>query len=331
MDALVLGAGVIGLTTALVLAGQGWNVELWSKEFSPHTTSDVAAAFWYPYEAYPIEKVTAWATQSYENFKKLQIDSASGIRPRKLVHYFQSEVVTPGWSGIVHNYAETSVDSVAGYKSAFSFDTFVIDMTIYMPYLVRRCAEAGVKCTQREVKEIGDISDDFKLIINCTGLGSKDLFGDDELYPAKGQVVRIPLVPTQLQNLASNKAPNGELNEDCIVLCDSDLEQFKMIVPRTADVVLGGTYQHTSDLSVDPAETERIIRDCKQLVPSRFRNNEKQVILGSASGLRPSRHTVRLELQNCANGRRIIHNYGHGGAGVTLSWGCAENVAALAH
>ncbi len=310
----MLGGGVIGLTTALVLAEQGDRVELWSKEFSPHTTSDVAAAFWYPYEAYPIEKVTAWAMESYSKFQTLQKDDDAGILPRQLVHYFRSEVVTPGWSGVTHNYAESKVDAIAGYQSAFSFNTFVIDMTIYMTYLSRKCQGAGVKCVVREVTDMDDISDDVKLIINCTGLGSKDLFADQELVPAKGQVVRIPLTSS----------------EERIILCDSDLEKFKMIVPRMNDVVLGGTYQHTSDLAVDPEETRRILSDCRQLWPSLVAEVETQVVLGSTAGLRPCRPTVRLEVQNCEDNRRIIHNYGHGGAGVTLSWGCAEDVAAFA-
>jgi D-amino-acid oxidase len=99
--------------------------------------------------------------------------------------------------------------------------------------------------------------------------------------------------------------------------------------PRRHDVVLGGTYQPgTGHTAPDPDTAEAIRHRCVALVPELA----DAPVLGERIGLRPARHGgPRVEIDPSGHpGRRLVHAYGHGGAGVTLSWGCAAEVADLA-
>lgn len=94
------------------------------------------------------------------------------------------------------------------------------------------------------------------------------------------------------------------------------------MIPRSVDCVLGTTAEdHNWDPSVNEPETREILERCTSLEPALKGTR----ILGARAGLRPGRSSVRLEREG-----RVIHNYGHGGSGFTLSWGCAEEVRELA-
>jgi D-amino-acid oxidase len=101
------------------------------------------------------------------------------------------------------------------------------------------------------------------------------------------------------------------------------------IVPRLHDVVLGGTDDEGNESTEpDPTVTQGILRRCAQLAPD-FPAPTPDDVLSVVCGLRPVRSTVRLEAEHPTPERLLVHNYGHGGAGVTLSWGCAAEVASL--
>jgi D-amino-acid oxidase len=97
-------------------------------------------------------------------------------------------------------------------------------------------------------------------------------------------------------------------------------------IPRKNDCVFGGTNELSDNLAADSATTSRIVAEC-----SRVLNIEQPRVIAERVGLRPFRRSgVRLERDQSADGRRVIHNYGHGGAGFTLSWGCAREVLDIA-
>jgi len=312
MQVLVLGAGVIGLTTAIHLRRQGHEVALWAKAISPGTTSDVAAAFWYPYAAYPADAVARWAKQSYGVFAELSETAETGIVATSINKYFKGPVEEPAWREAVIDYEEFKPRDRTDYLSAFRFSTWIIDMTRYMPYLKQVWKDLGGRVAFQPVVRFDDVPAQYKLIVNCTGFGARELTGDMDLIAARGRVVRMKKF---------NSQPQG-------ILLDAGHELFGMIVPRADDIVLGGTYEENQeDCSIDEKANKAIIARCAQLWPALGGKNRK--VLGSACGLRPVRSVVRLELERISQERSIIHNYGHGGAGVTLSWGCAGDVAAL--
>jgi D-amino-acid oxidase len=100
-------------------------------------------------------------------------------------------------------------------------------------------------------------------------------------------------------------------------------------VPRIHDIVLGGTYEENNEsLEVDHDETQAILRRCAKLAPDLPAVTKKDII-NVVCGLRPIRSSVRVEAERISPDRLLVHNYGHGGAGVTLSWGCATEVVRL--
>ncbi len=147
------------------------------------------------------------------------------------------------------------------------------------------------------------------MIVNCAGIGARDLVPDDGLSPVRGQVV---------------VAANPGLSE-FFVGEREDPAEVTYIFPHGPLVVLGGTQQHgVPSLRPDPVTADRIMKLCVAVEP----RLAEAPVLGHRVGLRPVRDEVRLEVQEVGAGRYLVHNYGHGGAGVTLSWGCAESVHA---
>ena len=96
-NCLVVGAGVIGLSTGIRLLEDGWDVSIWSSKFSPNTTSDVAAALWYPFLSAPVEKTDAWGSRTYDILKELSSNLDTGIVMTQTYEYFRDKQDDPSW------------------------------------------------------------------------------------------------------------------------------------------------------------------------------------------------------------------------------------------
>ncbi len=97
MDVLVIGCGVSGLTTGLRLLQAGYTVRIWARDLPPHTTSNVAAAIWFPYKAYPIDRVTNWGKIVFQKFKELQFVEGSGILVSNVIEFKPVASPDPWW------------------------------------------------------------------------------------------------------------------------------------------------------------------------------------------------------------------------------------------
>src|SRR5437667_5062164 len=183
-----------------------------------------------------------------------------------------------------------------------------MDTTVYLDYLAARFLKAGGAINANVFfKKLEEVDPKFNSVINCAGIGARELVCDPDLEPHRGQVAIVP----QIDNLS------------CAIVCDDPPLMYA--IPRTNDCVFGGTNEISDDLSVDPKSTTRILDEC-----SRVLNIDKPNILAERVGLRPFRKSgVRLERDRLRDGSPVIHNYGHGGAGFTLSWGCTESVVRL--
>jgi D-amino-acid oxidase len=292
--AIVVGAGVVGLTTAVRLREAGVAADVVAREEPGDTTSAVAAALWYPYRALPAERVTAWSAATYEALAGLAGVAGAGVRMRAGTELLAPDAPDPWWRDAVPGLQRT--------REGLRFVAPAVDMSIHLPWLARRLRELGGTIERRAVAALDEL--DADAVVNCAGLGARELAGDTSLTAVRGQVVRVT-------------APDV----DEWLLDQSDPQRLVYIVPRERDVVLGGTAQEgAEDLEPDPATSGAIRERCAALVPAL----RDAPVVGVAVGLRPVRPTVRLEAEG-----RVVHCYGHGGAGVTLAWGCAGEVAAL--
>lgn len=305
---LVVGAGVSGLSSAIRLLENDWRVTIWSSKFSPNTTSDIAAALWYPFLSAPLEKTTIWGSETYEVLKVISRFPHTGVSMTQTYEYFREEQPDPSWKQYVDGFKRLNENLPEDYVECFSFLTSVIEMPIYLKWLMNRYKELDGNLMTKKIKDFSDIPDSFDLVVNCTGLESKTLLDDNEVYPVRGQIIRV-------------KTDIKEMH------LDQQISTLAYIVPRSNDLILGGVAQ-SNDWSLDTRieDREHILEKCSKLIPE-LKNAE---IIEDMVGLRPGRSEVRLE-KEILLGRPLIHNYGHGGSGVTLSWGCADDVVELAN
>lgn len=306
-DAVVVGCGVIGLTAAISLREAGLDARIVTAELPEATTSSVAAAIWYPYKAYPEDRVLAWGRKTYEVFEELSNLPESGVLLRDGVEIWHRPAPDPWWADAVPDVRRIHEDELPpGYSTGHAFVAPVVEMPVYLSYLMDRFAASGGTVQQRTLSSLDEVSAEAQVIVNCVGLGARDLVGDTSMQPIRGQIVRVRN-PGLERFVLDEDNPGGDT----------------YIVPRSHDCILGGTADEGEwDIEPDPKTAEDILRRCSRIEP---RLSEAE-ILEHKVGLRPGRPAVRLEREDGPNNTPLIHNYGHGGSGITLSWGCAEEL-----
>jgi D-amino-acid oxidase len=308
----IIGAGVSGLTCGVMFAERGYRTAIFAKETGRQTTSSVAAAVWFPYHVEPAERVIPLALETCQALFDLARFPESGVSMIESRQFLRTgEIEIPDWAiplgaSVIPSEVEGSLESFA---SGFSLRVPLTDTTIYLDYLaVRFRKAAGEVHANVRFRKLEDVDRKFDLVINCAGIGARELVQDADLEPHRGQVAIVP----KIENLYA------------AIVCDD--EPLMYAIPRTNDCVFGGTNELSDNLAADPATTSRIVAEC-----SRVLKIDKPSILAERVGLRPFRKSgVRLERDQLRDGRTVIHNYGHGGAGFTLSWGCAREVLELA-
>ncbi len=298
---IVVGAGVVGLSCAVRLLEDGHRVDVLARDLPLETTSAVAAALWYPYRAYPFERVTGWAQTGYHEFARLAEVEDTGVRMRCGSEYHRAATPDPWWRAAVPALTRER-DVPAPYADGWSFVAPIIEMPVYLRWLTGRVSDLGGTLTRMALHALPTHAD---VVVNACGLGARLLADDPGVRPVRGQVVYVDQVGLDRWTLDGS----GPV----------------YVVPRSADVVVGGTDDEGEwSRTPDPEVAGRILGRATALVPELAGAR----VRGHRVGLRPGRPTVRLETER-RDGATVVHCYGHGGAGVTLSWGCAREVAAL--
>ncbi len=298
----VVGAGVVGLSCAVRLLEAGHEVAVLARDLPLETTSAVAAALWYPYRAYPVERVLGWATTTYADLAALAEDGTAGVTMRRGTQVLRSPEARPWWAGAAPS-VEAATALPPGYAAGWSAQVPVADMGVYLPWLRDRVEELGGTVTRMA---LAALPDQAEVVVNASGLGARLLGADDSVVPVRGQVVVVEQVGLEEWWLDST-GPT-------------------YVVPRSDDIVVGGTDQEgVWDRRPDEAVAREVLARATALVPQL----KRATVLRHRVGLRPARSGVRLEERTGVRGNRVVHCYGHGGAGVTLSWGCAAEVTAL--
>lgn len=306
----IVGCGVSGLTTAVVLQEAGHEVRIVTARLPAETVSARAAALWFPFQVGPADKANAWSKLSYERFQALAAVPGAGVHMWPLVEVVD-RLADAWWQdaippGAIRRALPSEVPAAFAHKPAFYITVPIIETPVYLQWLMDHHAALGGAVEVADVRQIADLPGDC--VVNCTGLGARELVGDGEMYAIRGQVVKV--------------APHAgipSLSAD-MALWGSDTE-LAYVIPRSDCIVLGGTAQLGNEsLAVDVAEAGRIRDRCMRLDP----RLADLAVMAVEVGLRPGRKSIRLEREG-----RVIHNYGHGGGGYTVSWGCAEEVLSL--
>ncbi|MBZ3908912.1 FAD-dependent oxidoreductase [Streptomyces acidiscabies] len=306
---VVVGAGVAGLTTAVVLAEAGASVHVIAEQV-PGVTSLAAGAMWGPYLVEPKDKVDQWGKRSLAVFRELAESPSTGVRLTSGIEASRTAEAPPDWAITLPGFRPCDpAELPAGFSAGYRFTVPLIDMPTYLGYLLHRLGAAGGTVERLRLASLADVGP-ATVTVNCTGLGAKDLLPDPSLRPIRGQHVVV-----------TNPGLTEFFSEDTGLSPD-----LLCIYPHGDTVVLGGTaIDGEGDLAPNGKATADILARCTQVEPRLAEAH----FLEDRIGARPTRATVRVEAERAEDGTVLAHNYGHGGAGVTLSWGCAEEIGAL--
>ncbi|HEY8458157.1 MAG TPA: FAD-dependent oxidoreductase [Actinopolymorphaceae bacterium] len=301
---VVVGAGVIGLTCAVRLAEAGYEVGVVARDLPLETTSAVAAALWYPYYAFPRDRVLAWAKTSYAEFERLaSTEPESGVRMRSGRDLTRTSATgRPWWAEAVPDLHRLTAGDTCGWQ----FEAPVVDTSVYLPWLVDRLEALGGTLSRSALPALPT---NAPIVVNCTGLAARRMAADESVLPVRGQICVVEQVGLTEWWLADGPAGHPIY-----------------VIPRLHDIVLGGTVE-PGDWETRPREQtgREILEATRALVPELAGAR----VIRQRVGLRPARSSVRLEPEYVEEGRLVVHCYGHGGSGITLSWGCADEVVEL--
>lgn len=307
----VVGAGVIGLSCAVLLAEAGYDVEVVSRDDPATVTSAVAGGLWLPYRAEPAPRVARWGRDTLAALLALHGDEpAAGVLVRDGVLLHHEPPPEPDWAAEVADLAPYRVltDPAPGYRYGIGLRVPVVDMPRYLAYLQDRLRRARGRQTRAQLSALPARA----VVVNAAGLAARELVGDATVHPVRGQVAVLEYSgsPGLTRWLVDEHEVDGELT---------------YVLPRAGDVIVGGSAtEHDANASVDADLARRMLERAYRLEP-RLR---EATVRAHRVGLRPARPTVRLEPELREHGT-VVHCYGHGGAGVTLSWGCAAEVLDL--
>lgn len=305
LNIAVAGAGISGMSTAFVLQKAGHQVTVYASAFSPDITSNRAAAFWFPYHIRNDKRGIDWCKTTYEFYTDFSKDPATGISMKQLIKVlrFGEAEEEPIWKEFmpansvrIMDKAELKPDISIGYD----VNVPLIETQIFLPWLKQQLEKSNVRFIKQTINDLDELSGSYDIVINCTALGSRTLCKDDNIIPIRGQVCLLkpgPSIPIYLDN-----------------------EMPLYIVPRKDAIIVGGTFETGVEVAeTEPQTIERILQNAYKVFPELA----QQEVIGSWAGLRPYRADVRVEKER---GTNIIHNYGHGGSGFTLAFGCATSV-----
>lgn len=295
-EVIVVGGGVSGLTTAVLLAERGTDVRVWSRDADERTASGISGGLCWPYRIEPQREALAWAVRSFRNFAWLAEQPAlTGVRlVRGTLEGGAGGSVPPEWLSLIGSPPRTPI----------------VDMLTYLPYLRRRLTAAGGRLERRGISSLDEAAAEAPVVVHCGGLGARELAGDTEMRAVRGQIVVVENPGIEEWYLSS----------------ESGASETTYVLPQPYGLLLGGTAdEDAEDGGPDPAVTRSIVERCARVHPALAEAR----VTGVRVGLRPYRPRVRLEAERLPGGALCVHNYGHGGAGVTVSWGCALEAVRL--
>ncbi len=304
---IVIGAGVIGLTSGIRLAEAGQAVTIVTADSPDRTTSRLATAMVGPTFAPPGDRMRRWEEATVREL--VHAPAMAGVHECAGRFAARPADLTPPFAAELPGFRPSRADErPEGFGSCFWLTVLLVDMVPYLAHLVERFEAAGGTIERRVLGRVDDALLEDDVVVNCGGLGARHLVPDDGVVPVRGPkiVVANPGLDTFFI-----EAPFGPA--------------WASYHPHGDRLVLGGAaIEGREDVQPDADEATAVIDRCAAVEP----RLADATVLSHEVGLRPGRAEVRLEAED-RPGRLCVHNYGHAGIGVTVAWGCAGAVADL--
>ncbi|KAI1214416.1 FAD dependent oxidoreductase [Annulohypoxylon truncatum] len=360
---LIIGGGVTGLISAWVLLDRGYRVTVVSSAWvsdEQRLTSQIAGALWeFPpavcgqhTDKISLAHSKHWSMTAYHIWDGIasipQLSEASGVRMMPSDFFFpepvesdkaqvdkMTEIMASGVRGFYRGadiIDERRVDPSYGAVDAYELLAPVIDTDKAMGWLTELVESKGAELVTETIHDdLVEIEDALRarfeadVIINCTGLQAQELAGDETVYPIRGGLIRV----------INDGADFPKVEAALTITADAahSSNEIIFLVPRNDNILLIGgitePHEWNLDLTLDTPIIRRMRERCEKFLPG-LENARLDPDYPLAQGLRPFRgQNVRVERELRRTGSRIIHSYGHGGAGWSLSFGCAQDVAML--
>ncbi len=302
----VVGAGVIGLTCAVRLAEAGVAVDVLARDLPLETASAAGAGLWLPDGPGWGEREQGWARATLAELTAADAD-IPGVR-LAAGHLLERNVGArrPGWADPAGVRLDPATAPAAGYPAGWRVRLPLADPRRYLPWLTGRLLAAGGTLTRLALPALPARG----VVVDAAGVAARALAGDPRVDAVRTQVVLAanPGLDTWWWDAAG---PFGVLPAGDLVTVEGPGEP--------------GEWNTTPDAG----QTDALLRRAGELVP----HLAGAVPAGVRVGLRPARPSVRVEAERRPTDedadRVVVHCYGHGSGGFTLSWGCADDVLRL--
>jgi glycine/D-amino acid oxidase-like deaminating enzyme len=252
----VLGSGVMGLSTARLVQEAGFPVTIYTAALPPDTTSNIAGGQFHPYAVFRDDSVTPefrtqFARALDYSWRRFQIMVGDDYGIRWLPTYVETD--TPESMPVANfppvNRLLSQGEHPFPLQNVLRYDTMYVETGRYLRQMIRDVQIAGGKIEVRRFATPADIASLAEaLVINCTGLGSRDLFNDQDLHPARGQLAILEPQPEVQYALTGGPG---------------------YMFPRPDGIILGGTFELDQwDTTPEPATIARIVSSQKRFFDS---------------------------------------------------------------
>lgn len=320
----VIGSGVVGLTTALELRARGAPVTVYSDATACPPASLAAPALFTPYPGDDEGLFRRRTERAFAALRRLASEPGSGVSMGTLREYCYTPPASRPWLDDLLG-TRRILPLPAPFAAATTSLRPHMDMLRYLPWLESQARARGAAFQTRRFESLdAAFSTGHRTVVNCAGIGAQALTGDGLLRPVHGQVLHVP----------------NDLGLDYSLHDDAPGGVVAYIFTFGDRLVLGGTFEEgRQDRDTDRPTLDTIIDRCRNLLRLDGHPRWRDLATGEGralAGVRPARgpgdacEHVRVEREERAGGRAVVHHYGHGRAGATLSWATAHEAADLA-